>query len=163
VLGRPVGGETLAIRPVTEDDRGWIRDLMRERWGAETMIVHDVAFEPAELAGFVAEEDAERVGLLTYAVEDDTCEIVSLDSLDVERGIGTALLNELLELGHARVRVVTTNDNAAALAFYEHHGFHVVEIREGAVDRARRRKPEIPLVGRDGVEIHDEIELELEG
>ncbi len=136
-LGRPVGGEALRIRPVREDDRGWIRELMLERWSGETIVVHDAVFEPAELEGFVAEEDGERVGLLTYRVEGGACEIVTLDSLDVERGIGTALLNAVAELGHAGVRAVTTNDNGTALAFYEHHGLRVVEI-------------------------HDEIELELE-
>ncbi|HET9724975.1 MAG TPA: GNAT family N-acetyltransferase [Actinomycetota bacterium] len=160
VLGRPVGGEALRVRPVRDDDRPWIRGLMRERWTGETMVVHDHVFEPAALDGFVAEEDGRRVGLLTYTVSDQACEIVSLDSLDVERGVGTALLDALLELGHARVRAVTTNDNVGAIAFYEHHGFRIVTVRQGAVDRARERKPSIPLVGRDGIEIHDEIELE---
>ena len=35
------------------------------------------------------------------------------------------------------------------------------EIDEGAVDRARSAKPEIPLVGNDCVEIHNELEYEF--
>lgn len=31
----------------------------------------------------------------------------------------------------------------------------------GAVDEARRIKPQIPLIGLDGIPIHDEIELEM--
>jgi hypothetical protein len=36
----------------------------------------------------------------------------------------------------------------------------VVAVREGAVDEARQMKPSIPLVGKNGVPITDEIELE---
>jgi len=35
-----------------------------------------------------------------------------------------------------------------------------VAVRQGAVDEARRMKPSIPLIGRGGVPITDEIELE---
>ncbi|MCH7807580.1 MAG: hypothetical protein IIB60_00005 [Planctomycetes bacterium] len=37
----------------------------------------------------------------------------------------------------------------------------MVEINLGAVDEARKLKPEIPLTGERGVPIHDEIVLEL--
>jgi hypothetical protein len=39
--------------------------------------------------------------------------------------------------------------------------FTLVAVDEGAVDRSRSAKPEIPLVGNDGIEIHDEFEYEL--
>jgi O-antigen/teichoic acid export membrane protein/GNAT superfamily N-acetyltransferase len=161
-IGRPVGGEAVRIRHLHEEDRGWVRDLMRERWGSEVQVVHGTEYRPAELPGFVAEEDGERIGLLTYRVDDDACEIVTLDSLDEGRGIGSALLDAAVELGHRRVWLTTTNDNTAATTFYERYGFRVVAVHEGAVDRTRATlKPEIPLVGRSGVEIHDEVELEL--
>ncbi len=162
LLGRPVGGEAVRIRHVGDDDRGWVRDLMRERWGSEIQVVHGAEYHPAELDGLVAEEDGERIGLLTYRVDDDACEIVTLDSLDEGRGIGSALLDAVVELGCERVWLTTTNDNTAAITFYERYGFRVVAVHEGAVDRTRETlKPEIPLVGRGGVEIHDEVELEL--
>ena len=37
----------------------------------------------------------------------------------------------------------------------------MVEINIGAVDEARKVKPEIPLIGHRGVPIHDEIVMEL--
>jgi len=127
------------------------------------MAVHGVLYRPAELEGFVAEEDGEPSGLITYHVDGGACEIVTLDSLFERRGIGSALLDAVVALGHARVWLTTTNDNTAAIGFYERHGFRVVAVHEGAVDRARANlKPEIPLEGRDGVEIHDEVELELQ-
>jgi O-antigen/teichoic acid export membrane protein len=158
-LGRPVGGEALRIRPVREDDRPWIRTLMLERWSGERVVVHGTVYEPAVLEGFVAEEDGQRVGLLTFRVEGEACEIVTLDSLDEERGIGTALIDAVVTLGHARVWTITTNDNVTARTFYEHHGFRLVAVHEGAVDRARALKPAIPPTGEGGTEIHDELEL----
>jgi hypothetical protein len=38
----------------------------------------------------------------------------------------------------------------------------LVALHRGAIDEARRVKPEIPLVGDDGIPIHDELELEFQ-
>jgi hypothetical protein len=40
-------------------------------------------------------------------------------------------------------------------------GFHLRELRAGAIAVARELKPEIPLVGKHGIPIRDELELEL--
>lgn len=59
--------------------------------------------------------------------------------------------------------VVTTNDNVAALRFYQRRGFRIRTIRPGAVDDARLHlKPTIPEVGDHGILLRDEIELELD-
>ncbi len=66
------------------------------------------------------------------------------------------------ELGCSRIFVITTNDNVEALRFYQRRGFRLAELRAGDVDRSRRElRPEIPEVGEFGIEIRDEIELEL--
>lgn len=54
---------------------------------------------------------------------------------------------------------MTTNDNLAAPAVYQPHAFRLVEIRPGAIDRARRVKPTIPAIGQNGIPMHDEIVL----
>ena len=36
-----------------------------------------------------------------------------------------------------------------------------MQVNVGAVDQARKIKPQIPEVGNDGIPIHDEIVLEL--
>ena len=56
--------------------------------------------------------------------------------------------------------LTTTNDNVDALRFYQRHGFRLVELRPGAVDAARRLKPEIPATGAHGIPLRDELELE---
>ena len=54
-----------------------------------------------------------------------------------------------------------SNDNPPALRFYQKRGFALVAVHANAVERSRQIKPEIPLIGRGGIPIRDEIELEL--
>jgi hypothetical protein len=48
-----------------------------------------------------------------------------------------------------------------ALRFYQKRGFALVAVHRDAVAAARALKPEIPLIGEDGIPIRDELELEL--
>ena len=57
--------------------------------------------------------------------------------------------------------LVTTNDNVPAIEFYRRRGLTVAAIHSGAVQAARRLKPQIPEHGIGGVPVLDEIELEL--
>jgi hypothetical protein len=57
--------------------------------------------------------------------------------------------------------LVTTNDNTHALRFYHRLGFRLAALHPGAVEAARRLKPEIPLLGLDEIPIRDELELEI--
>jgi ribosomal protein S18 acetylase RimI-like enzyme len=149
------------VRPLREDERGWAHSTIRERWGSDIVVAHGVVYEPAGLLGFVARDEDRPVGLLTYALEGETCEIVTIDAFEEGRGIGAALIGAVKELGANRLWLVTTNDNVRAQRFYERQGFTLVAVHEGAVDRSRSMKPEIPLLGLGGVEIHDELEYEL--
>jgi ribosomal protein S18 acetylase RimI-like enzyme len=154
------------VRPLRPDERGWVRSLMLERWGDETAVGHGTVWRPAELDGFVAQDDdGSRVGLLTFDVQDDVVEVVTIDALREREGIGTALMLAAIERAHASavstVRVMTTNDNEPAIAFYERLGFRVAEVRQGAVAESRVLKPAIPLVGVGAVPITDEVILEL--
>jgi ribosomal protein S18 acetylase RimI-like enzyme len=155
---------TFEVRPVREEDRHWMRQLIQERWADEFVVSHGVVCRPAELDGFVAMEGADVVGLATFRIEGDACEIVTIDALVEGRGVGSTLVQAVHERAHragcARLWLVTTNDNERAQAFYDKLGFRVVAVREGAVDEARKLKPSIPLIGAGGVAITDELELE---
>ena len=64
--------------------------------------------------------------------------------------------------GCGRLWLVTTNDNTDALRWYQRRGFVLVGAHPGAVTEARAElKPTIPLEGEHGIEIRDELELEL--
>jgi GNAT superfamily N-acetyltransferase len=155
----------MEIRPSGEDDRAWVERFVRERWGAPTVVSRGRLHRPSALPGFVATEGAERVGLVTYAVEDDACEMVTLDSLVEGVGIGSALVEAAKGAARAagcrRLWFITTNDNLPMLRFSQKRGFSLVAVHRNALDESRKLKPEISLVGIDGIPLRDELELEL--
>jgi ribosomal protein S18 acetylase RimI-like enzyme len=151
------------LRPVEDGDRAYIREFMKAHWGGEEIVVHNEVYFPAELPGFLFEIDGEKAGLVTYHLDGAACEIVSLDSLRENLGIGTALIERVAatasENGCSKLWLVTTNDNQNALAFYQKRGFLIDSVNKGAVTAARAKKPSIPLVGANGIPIMDEIVL----
>jgi GNAT superfamily N-acetyltransferase len=152
--------QPLQVRPRQDDDAAWIENTLCERWGGSTVVVHDQLFVPAALPALVADQHA---GLVTYTVRGDLAEIVTLDAIVPRQGVGTALVEGLVDLlsehGCRILCLTTTNDNLDALRFYQRRGFRLAEIRIDAVRRARKLKPTIPLIGRYGIPIHDEIDL----
>jgi len=154
----------VTIRPVEADDRPTVERVIRERWGAPVVAVHDILYRPSELPGFMAFSGEATAGLVTYRLEGEACEIVTLDALTQGAGIGTALVEAVADAARAagcrRLWLVTTNDNLDALRFYLRRGFRLTAVHPGAVDRARLLKPSIPAVGDYGIPIHDELELE---
>jgi ribosomal protein S18 acetylase RimI-like enzyme len=157
---------TLCVRPLTQADYRWVVDFLREQWGGTTQAYGGRLHHVDRHAGFVALQGDKPVGLLTYRIDRDECEISSLKSLVEGVGAGSALVAAVKDAAAAagcrRLSVVTTNDNMHALRFYQKLGFSLAAVRRNAVDEARRdMKPEIPLVGLDGIPIRDEIELEM--
>jgi GNAT superfamily N-acetyltransferase len=155
-----IASQPLRIRPRQHDDQVWIEGLLGERWGGSCVVVHDRIFEPAALPALVADQHA---GLVTYTVRGDLAEIVTLDAIVPRQGVGTALVKRLVDLlsqrGCRTLCLTTTNDNLDALRFYQRCGFRLAEIRIDAVQRSRKLKPTIPLIGRYGIPIRDEIDL----
>jgi len=153
------------IRPLSEADSGWVERLTRERWGDEIVVGRGKVWKPAELPGFAAFEGDRCVGLVTYELDGEACEIVTIDAIDEGKGIGTALLEEVVatarQKGCVRVQLLTTNNNLRALAFYQKRGFRLVGLVPGAIDEERRLKPSISEFDSAGLPIRDELHLEL--
>lgn len=153
------------IQPFSDDLRDWARELLTEHWGSVEVVAKGRPHRADELPGFVALVDSHPVGLLTYRIEANGCEIVTLNSLRERQGIGSALVKAVqeaaLSAGVNRLWLITTNDNLEALRFYQKMGFVVAACHVGAVENSRRLKPSIPLIGKHGIPIRDEIELQL--
>ena len=147
-------------------DEAWARERLHGRWGpgvASTSGFHDAA----TLDGLVAEQDGARVGLLTYRIEEGECEAVTVDSYSSTGGVGTALLQAVVDLarsrGCRRIWLLTTNDNLPALRFYQRRGWDLVRLHHNAVNEWRRTvKPQISERGLDGIPIAHALELELQ-
>jgi len=153
------------IRRLTPDDLSRLRQFWMEHWNADFMVVHGEIYHPEQLDGFVAEEADEWIGLITFIISNNECEVTSLDSLQEGKGIGTRLLNTVVEEARKqncrRISLITTNDNLNALGFYQRRGFELVQIFRGAVNESRKLKPGISLVGDNNIPLRDEIELEM--
>jgi GNAT superfamily N-acetyltransferase len=155
----------MEIRALSAGDRDWVESFVVEHWGAPIVVGRGRSWRPAELPGFAAYEEDQHVGLVTYEIEDDACELVTIDALVEGKGVGTALLEAVKEAarseGCTRVRLVTTNNNLRALLFYQQRGFRLVALIPGGVDELRKLKPSIPAVDSAGLPIRDELHLEL--
>jgi len=153
------------IRRLTIEDLPRLREYWRKHWGDEFVVAHGVIYRPEALDGFLALEDDEWLGEITYSVSGDECEIVSLDSLREGHGIGTKLMDAAVDEARTRscrcVFLITTNDNLHALGFYQRRGFELVRIHRHALDETRKLKPGIPLIGMNHIPLRDEIELEM--
>lgn len=153
------------LRPLAPEYHLWAWRILQEQWGSTTMVSRGVLYDMTTMPGIIALVDGEPAGMANYAVAGDECEILSLYSQLEGKGIGTALLSNVravaLAAGCRRLVLITTNDNTHALNFYQKRGWRLAAVRVGAIDAARRIKPEIPLLGNDDIPIHDEIELEL--
>ena len=156
----------LTVRPVTPADAEWIRQHVTAVWRADIVVAHGQVFRPHELPGFIALSDGEPVGLVTYRIDGDGCEIVTIDSTRPGGGIGTTLIDTVKEValraGCRRLWLLTTNDNLNAIGFYQKRGFSLVCVHVGAAKEARRLKPSIPLIGYNGIPVRDDIELEMQ-
>jgi ribosomal protein S18 acetylase RimI-like enzyme len=155
----------IMLRRITEHDLPRLRQIWKKNWGDEFIVVRGVVYHPEKLDGFIAYNGPDCVGEITFTFSDGECEIVTLDSECEGQGLGTRLINEVVEEARRqncrRVFLITTNDNLNALGFYQKRGFELVKIHRGAVNESRRIKPGISLIGMNNIPLRDEIELEI--
>lgn len=153
------------LRPATDADRPWLRQFLRDHWGAEIMVTRGRVSQPAENLAIFADSGTDIIGVATYEFLGAECEVTSLITHYTGGGLGTQLLEQVVAAARAqgcrRVWLVTTNDNLNALKFYQKRGWRLVAVYPGAVDEARQLKPQIPVVGENDIPVHDELELEL--
>lgn len=155
---------TFLIRPLHEDDHAWVQGVLMRYWASTTQVTRGRLHHADRLPGFAAFRGEEEVGLITYNIDGDECEIVTHNSMDGEGGIGSCLLAEVRTLARAegcrRLWLVTTNDNTPAMKFYQRREFDMVALHRNAIEEYRSMKTEIPSEGLDGIRIRHEIEME---
>jgi ribosomal protein S18 acetylase RimI-like enzyme len=147
----------VAVRPLTDADRGWARSLVADTWGVPVVSPGGVYDDPAGFDGFVAEDDGHPVGLLLHRIDDGRCEVVALVVREEGKGHGRALMEAAREVsrdeGCERLWLITTEDNPRALAFYESLGMIEVQRHVNFADIVRKSKP-------GSANYRDAIELE---
>ncbi len=154
----------IRIRPRLIEDSDWITEILLENWASNIVVTRGISYEADLLPGFIAERNNKRVGLLTYNIENDELEIITLNAVEEGKGVGTALLEKIENLAKEkdckRIWLITTNDNVDALRFYQKRGYEIKSIHRYAIEESRKIKPQLPFVGKHGIPIRDEIEME---
>jgi GNAT superfamily N-acetyltransferase len=153
----------MEVRPSRPEDgvEAFLRARNADRV-ARLGVLEDALAHPQLVAHY---GDGTLAGVLTYVLDGDECEVLTLHAADRHRGTGTALIAAVEALardaGCSRLWLITTNDNVDALRFYQRRGFRLAKLHPGAVDDARERlKPGISRFGDHGIPLRDEIELE---
>ena len=154
-----------SVRPLTIKDKDWVLEIIRG-WGSDFIVTRGRKVYAAELPGFVAElSDGNKVGLVTYEVIGDQCEIVTLDVFEKLHGIGTLLTQQVRDAaaseGCTRLWLITINDNIDAIRFYQKRGFSIAAVHVNSLELSRKLKPSIPKYGQHNIPMRDEIEFEM--
>ncbi|MCL2202368.1 MAG: GNAT family N-acetyltransferase [Defluviitaleaceae bacterium] len=153
------------IHPIDPTLRERIQPILDATWRGPFLAINGKLWDSRVMPGYAALREGEILGYILYVFHPDACEIMVLHSLAENGGVATALIEEakgqVKAEGVAKIIVQTSNDNTRAFRFYQRRGFVLREIRLGAIARSRAVKPVIPLTGRDGIPLRDEIEFEI--
>lgn len=152
------------IVPIETELREKVVAFITENWGSSIIVTKGKIHRAEELQGYVVLYNGKVQALITYNISGGECEIVSLDSLLENQGIGTCLIEKVIQTvtnnGCKRVWLITTNDNTKAIRFFQRRGFDMIGLYINAIQESRKIKPQIPLRGFDDIPILHEIEFQ---
>lgn len=158
---------SLELRDLEAADHDWARRLIaRYQDGDHRVLRLGELIDPLEQPGIVAELDGTPVGLLTVTESARGLEVLTLHSDRPGLGAGTRLLETALRVAvasdDARLWLVTTNDNLAAIGWSLRRGLRIARVHAGAVARDRAAlKPSLAEVNpENGIALRDYVELE---
>jgi N-acetylglutamate synthase-like GNAT family acetyltransferase len=122
-----------SIKKIDAKDRNQVIEFLQKEWGNTVIVLREgEIFDLKDEEGFVIFDNNKIIGLLTYRISQDRCEILSLDSKIENKGIGTALIENVKEYAKinncSKLHVITTNDNLRTIGFYQKRGFHLVKL-----------------------------------
>jgi len=155
----------MQIMPIATEHREQVNRILWEEWRCPPSVSRGRVIDTTNLPGFLCMENGEIWGVATYYIEDDACELVTLNSFHENRGVGTLLVRAVAEEvkahGCKKLWLITTNDDTNAIRFYQKKGFSLVALHMNAMEESRKLKPAIPLTGMDGIPVLHELEFEM--
>ncbi|KRQ87374.1 GTP pyrophosphokinase [Caloramator mitchellensis] len=153
------------IKEASEEDKNFLKEIIKDNWGSEIIVSKGKAYNVLNLPVIIAKVGEKIQGFAAYSIENKECELVLLESVEQSKGIGGMLIEKIIQISKEnncrRLFLITTNDNIEAIKFYQKNGFKLSSVYKGAVNEARKIKPQIPLLGNYDIPIEDEIEFEL--
>ena len=153
----------LEMRPMARER---LNELLNMRWPEQNMFLCGRFVAPEDVEGIGAFTGERLHGMATWMSTSRIMHIIAVNAFTEVRGVGLSLVEAMIrhgrESGIGLLRATISNDNVTALRFYQKRGFRVTGLNRGIFDIMRHAKPSIPVMGLDGIPMHDEFELELE-
>ena len=110
-----------------DSDREEVAAFIEQHWRSRLVMSHGHKYYPHREEGFLERRDGRIVGLVTYHVDGEVLELLTLNATLEREGIGSSLMLSVIERardkGCRRVMLTTTNDNLRAIGFYQRLGF----------------------------------------
>ena len=153
------------IQQIDAQCRDTVNTILKKEWNCPPSVSRGNAIDTTVSPGFISLAGNNINGVITYNIENSECEIVTLNSFEGNKGVGTALINAVYSVAKAnecnRLWLITTNDDIDAIRFYQIKGFEWVATHINAMDLSRKIKPSIPLIGMYHIPIKHELEFEM--
>ena len=150
---------------LNEEYRDSVNKILKDEWHCPPSISRGKIIDTTILPGLLYIKNEVIKGVITYNIENEECEIVTLNSFEENRGIGTTLIQGVLDIAQKnnckRLWLITTNDDINAIRFYQKKGFDLKAAHINAMEYSRKLKPSIPLIGMDSIPIKHELEFEI--
>ncbi|MCL2702342.1 MAG: GNAT family N-acetyltransferase [Defluviitaleaceae bacterium] len=150
-----------------------VTDFIDNEWGTPIITKGNI-IDIFSLPGFAAVDNGKLAGAILYQVKDNECEIAAFFSLTKNKGIGSKLINAVIDAAKehdcARVWLITTNDNTQAIRYYQKRGFTLKAAHINAFKITQRLKGEFGkcnggkdglVLGIDDIPILHELEFEV--
>jgi ribosomal protein S18 acetylase RimI-like enzyme len=156
----------MEIISLTDEYKEKVERIVDETYSGMKIAVHRELFYFRDLPCLIAlSEEQEILGYCYYRFSNNECEIMNIEALKKNVGVGSALIIAVKEIANAqncnRLYLTTTNDNTNAFRFYQRRGFTMCAVRWNELDYSRKLIPEIPLIGDDDIPALHEIEFEM--
>ncbi|MGL6063528.1 MAG: GNAT family N-acetyltransferase [Fusobacteriaceae bacterium] len=155
----------MKIIEISSINRKHVNEFIYSKWLSTDMVLRGKVFDMTTMNGFVMYDNDTIIGLVTYIIENNECEIMSLESIKENQGYGTVLVNKVVDIAIdkkcSKVKLIITNENVNAFAFYQKRGFDIVCVYYDAVKASRKLKNSIPIFGDNNIPIKHELEFEM--
>ena len=90
------------ILPMNSEIRPKVNQLIADEWAGPMIVTKGIVHDTSGADGFVSVDGGELTGYILYAINGGECEILALQSLLENRGIGSGLIRAVIETAKSR-------------------------------------------------------------
>jgi hypothetical protein len=155
----------IEVRKIGKEHDSWARELILSRYRDGISYGRGTAVNLLEAEKLVAVDENDPKALLCYTLGWSDMQIVALEDAGGGEGAARALIERAVQTAKDEeskvLTVALTNDNLEGMILYQLSGFRLSAVKRGSIDEARRKNPDVPLKGKYGILVRDEIELSI--